>query len=51
MPGAFSAPMQVAQLFLTVLARNWDGPLEALEGHLGRSARKLTATPTTQQGE
>ena len=31
-----SAPMQVAQQFLAALARNWDGPLEALRDHLGR---------------
>jgi hypothetical protein len=43
--------MQVAQLSLTELARDWDGPLEALEDHLGRNARKLTAAPTTRQGE
>ena len=30
-----SAPMQVAQQFLAALARNWDGPLEALRDHLG----------------
>jgi DNA-binding transcriptional ArsR family regulator len=33
-----SAPMRVAQQFLTALARDWDGPLEALKDHLGRSA-------------
>jgi DNA-binding transcriptional ArsR family regulator len=33
-----SAPMQVAQQFLAALARNWDGPLDALKDHLeGRS--------------
>ncbi|MBG0561527.1 ArsR/SmtB family transcription factor [Actinoplanes aureus] len=29
-----SAPMKVAQQFLAVLARDWDGPLAALEEHL-----------------
>jgi DNA-binding transcriptional ArsR family regulator len=33
-----SAPMQVAQRFLAALARDWDGPLEALKGHLERAA-------------
>ena len=31
-----SAPMQVAQQFLAALARDWDGPLDALRDHLGR---------------
>ena len=31
-----SAPMQVAQQFLAALARDWDGPLEALKDHLSR---------------
>jgi DNA-binding transcriptional ArsR family regulator len=39
-----SAPMQVAQQFLAALARDWDGPLSALTGHLDRSARG-PATP------
>jgi DNA-binding transcriptional ArsR family regulator len=30
-----SAPMQVAQQFLAALARDWDGPLDALRKHLG----------------
>jgi len=30
-----SAPMKVAQQFLAALARDWDGPLSALEKHLG----------------
>ena len=30
-----SAPMKVAQQFLAALARDWDGPLAALERHLG----------------
>lgn len=29
-----SAPMKVAQQFLAMLARDWDGPLTALEEHL-----------------
>jgi DNA-binding transcriptional ArsR family regulator len=32
-----SAPMQVAQQFLAALARDWDGPLSALQDHLDRS--------------
>jgi DNA-binding transcriptional ArsR family regulator len=32
-----SAPMQVAQQFLAVLARDWDGQLEALQDHLART--------------
>jgi DNA-binding transcriptional ArsR family regulator len=31
-----SAPMRVAQQFLAALARDWDGPLEALKDHLDR---------------
>jgi DNA-binding transcriptional ArsR family regulator len=34
-----SAPMQVAQQFLAALARDWDGPLSALQDHLDRGAR------------
>jgi DNA-binding transcriptional ArsR family regulator len=33
-----SAPVQVAQQFLAALARDWDGPLAALQAHLDRSA-------------
>jgi DNA-binding transcriptional ArsR family regulator len=40
-----SAPMRVAQQFLAALARDWDGPLEALKDHLDRSARVLATTP------
>jgi DNA-binding transcriptional ArsR family regulator len=29
-----SAPMRVAQQFLAALARDWDGPLSALQNHL-----------------
>ena len=31
-----SAPMRVAQQFLAALARDWDGPLNALKQHLNR---------------
>jgi DNA-binding transcriptional ArsR family regulator len=31
-----SGPMQVAQQFLAALARDWDGPLDALKDHLSR---------------
>ena len=34
-----SAPMRVAQQFLAALARDWDGPLDALKDHLDRGAR------------
>ena len=34
-----SAPMQVAQQFLAALARDWDGPLAALQDHLDNSVR------------
>jgi DNA-binding transcriptional ArsR family regulator len=40
-----SAPMQVAQQFLAALARDWDGPLDALKDHLDRGARGAAATP------
>ena len=30
-----SGPMTVAQQFLAALARDWDGPLAALQEHLG----------------
>jgi DNA-binding transcriptional ArsR family regulator len=39
-----SAPMQVAQQFLAVLARDWDTPLAALRDHLDRSATHDTKT-------
>jgi hypothetical protein len=32
--------MRVAQQFLAALARDWDGPLDALKDHLDRSARE-----------
>jgi DNA-binding transcriptional ArsR family regulator len=40
-----SAPMRVAQQFLAALARDWDGPLEALKDHLDRTARPPATTP------
>jgi DNA-binding transcriptional ArsR family regulator len=40
-----SAPMQVAQQFLAALARDWDGPLDALKDHLDRTAGEPTTTP------
>jgi DNA-binding transcriptional ArsR family regulator len=40
-----SAPMQVAQQFLAALARDWDGPLDALRDHLDRRAPGPTRTP------
>src|SRR5712691_13540417 len=40
-----SAPMQVAQQFQAALARDWDGPLEALKDHLDRTAREPVTTP------
>ena len=33
-----SAPMRVAQQYLAALARDWDGPLSALQDHLDRNA-------------
>ena len=40
-----SAPMQVAQQFLAALARDWDGPLDALKDHLDQRARGPVTTP------
>ncbi|MGI5169659.1 metalloregulator ArsR/SmtB family transcription factor [Spirillospora sp. CA-253888] len=34
-----SAPMRVAQRFLAALARDWDGPLDALKDHLDSGER------------
>ncbi len=45
-----SAPMQVAQQFLAALARDWDGPLDALKDHLDRGARGRTTTPPHDTG-
>ena len=39
-----SAPMRVAQQFLAALARDWDGPLDALRDHLDQSAREAAST-------
>jgi DNA-binding transcriptional ArsR family regulator len=36
-----SAPMQVAQQFLTALARDWDARLDALKDHLDQHARRF----------
>ena len=41
-----SAPMQVAQQFLAALARDWDGTLDALKGHLDQQL-----TEPTRKGE
>jgi DNA-binding transcriptional ArsR family regulator len=45
-----SAPMQVAQQFLAALARDWDGPLDALKDHLDRSAREPATSPLDEAG-
>ena len=45
-----SAPMQVAQQFLAALARDWDGPLSALTGHLDRSAHGSATTHPPSPG-
>ncbi|MFZ0193144.1 MAG: metalloregulator ArsR/SmtB family transcription factor [Streptosporangiaceae bacterium] len=37
-----SEPMQVAQQFLAALARDWDGPLDALTDHLDRKETEGT---------
>jgi len=37
-----SAPMQVAQQFLAALARDWDGPLDALKNHLDQEKGSST---------
>jgi DNA-binding transcriptional ArsR family regulator len=37
-----SAPMQVAQQFLAALARDWDGPLNALKSHLDQERGRTT---------
>jgi DNA-binding transcriptional ArsR family regulator len=48
-----SAPMRVAQQFLAALARDWDGPLDALRDHLDRSARgsRLDREPEPEGGQ
>ena len=35
----------VAQQFLAVLARDWDGALAALKEHLGEGGRERTVSP------
>jgi DNA-binding transcriptional ArsR family regulator len=45
-----SAPMQVAQQFLAALARDWDGPLDALTGHLDRTAYQPATTQPRPTG-
>ena len=37
-----SAPMQVAQQFLAALARDWDGPLDALKEYLDQEKGRAT---------
>ena len=37
-----SAPMQVAQQFLAAMARDWDGTLDALKGHLDQQLAEPT---------
>ena len=37
-----SAPMQVAQQFLAALARDWDGPLDALKEYLDQEKGHTT---------
>jgi DNA-binding transcriptional ArsR family regulator len=45
-----SAPMQVAQQFLAALARDWDGPLDALKDHLDRTASEPAIPPLRETG-
>jgi DNA-binding transcriptional ArsR family regulator len=45
-----SAPMQVAQQFLAALARDWDGPLSALQDHLDQSAGGPSTTALQDTG-
>src|SRR6184192_364038 len=40
-----SAPMQVAQQFLAALARDWDGPLRALQDHFEGDTRQPATAP------
>jgi DNA-binding transcriptional ArsR family regulator len=37
-----SAPIQVAQQFLAALARDWDGPLDALKEYLDQEKGRTT---------
>jgi len=41
-----SAPMRVAQQFLAALARDWDGPLDALRDHLDKQTTELDQQTT-----
>jgi hypothetical protein len=41
--------MQVAQQFLAALARDWDGPLDALKDHLDRERRPEPTRRRTPQ--
>jgi DNA-binding transcriptional ArsR family regulator len=43
-----SAPMRAAQHFLAALARDWDGPLDALKDHLDKRASQPAAPGATQ---
>ena len=42
-----SGPMRVAQQFLAALARDWDGPLEALVSHLRYANRRCAVSDQT----
>jgi DNA-binding transcriptional ArsR family regulator len=44
-----SAPMQVAQQFLAVLARDWDSQLESLRGHLNAAMAAQPTRKTTRK--
>jgi hypothetical protein len=43
-----SPPMQVAQQFPAALARDWDGPLAALQNHLDGPARWAQHHPASR---
>ena len=45
-----SAPMQVAQQFLAALARDWDGPLGALQDHLDRARQRSQRDRPPERG-
>lgn len=44
-----SAPMKVAQQFLAALARDWDGPLAALQNHLNQPRNSADGTGYQQE--
>jgi len=44
-----SAPVQVAQQFLSAMAHDWDNRLEALRDHLDRSVPLATTTSSTSK--